>query len=146
MAMPETYTIGTLAKAAGVATSTVRYYERIGVLQPSARTESGYRLYGAPELERLRFVRLAQSLGFTLDDAALLLQMRQKAPVPKAQVDALVRTRLAKVDEQLAQLAEIKCVLQAALECCVAEGCECPKCRDLEVLQKEISGDFRKSA
>jgi DNA-binding transcriptional MerR regulator len=139
-------TIGALAKAVDVPVSTVRYYERIGILPPSSRGENGYRRYGQPEVERLRFVRLAHSLGFTLDDAALLLQLRERAPVPKEQVDALVRSRLAKVDEQLAQLAEIKCVMQAALECCVGAGCECPKCHDLEVLQKEISGDFQKTA
>jgi DNA-binding transcriptional MerR regulator len=141
-----TYTIGSLAQAAGIPVSTVRYYERIGILRPSSRTESNYRQYGEAELGRLRFVRLAQSVGFTLDDAALLLQMREKAPVPKEQVDTLVRARLAKVDEQLAQLREIKCVMEAALECCIEDGCECPKCRDLQVLQTEISGDLRESA
>jgi DNA-binding transcriptional MerR regulator len=139
-------TIGALAKAAGVPVSTVRYYERIGILTPQSRGENGYRQYGAREVERLRFVRLAHSVGFTLDDATLLLQMRENAPVPKSQVDELVRTRLARVDEQLAQLAEIKCVLSAALDCCIDEGCACPKCSDLAVLQKEISGDFRKTA
>jgi DNA-binding transcriptional MerR regulator len=139
-------TIGELAKAADVPTSTVRYYERIGILTPQSRGENGYRQYGQAEVDRLRFVRLAHSVGFTLDDAAMLLRMREHAPVPKPQVDELVRTRLQKVNEQLAQLAEIKCVLEAALECCIGEGCACPKCSDLEVLQKEISGDFRKSA
>jgi DNA-binding transcriptional MerR regulator len=143
--MAESYTIGALAHAAGVPTSTVRYYERIGVLTPSARTESGYRQYGVAELERLRLVKLAQSVGFTLDDAALLLKLREHAPVPKAQVDALVQARLHRIDEQLAQLVEIKCVLEAALGRC-ASGCECQRCSDLEVLQEKISGSFPQSA
>jgi MerR family mercuric resistance operon transcriptional regulator len=144
--MASAYTIGALAKAAGVPVSTIRYYERIEVLRPESRTESGYRMYGAAELERLRLVKLAQGVGFTLDDVALLLKLREKAPVPKAQVDLLVRARLTKLDEQLAQLNELRCVLVAALDCCVGANCECPKCRDLELLQEELSGDFRKSA
>jgi DNA-binding transcriptional MerR regulator len=142
--MPE-FTIGMLAESAGVPVSTVRYYERRGILQPKARTASSYRLYGPEELERLRFVRLSQSVGFTLDDAALLLQLRDRAPVHKEQVDALVRGRLAKVEEQLAQLAEIKCVMEAALYSNI-DTCECTKCGDLELLQGKLLGEFAQSA
>ena len=71
--MAKHLTIGELAEAAGVPTSTVRYYERAKLLKPSARSPSNYRLYSARELERLRFIRAAQATGFTLDEAAPML-------------------------------------------------------------------------
>jgi DNA-binding transcriptional MerR regulator len=139
------YTIGELAAAAGVPVSTLRYYERIGILQPASRTEGGYRQYGAGELERVRLVRLAQSIGLTLDDAGLLLRLRDRAPVPPERVDELVRTRLAQVEQQLAQLTEIKRVMEAALQRSTA-GCDCSKCADLELLQAGIFDAGQRSA
>src|SRR5688500_14676734 len=100
--MSANVSIGTLARGAGVPVSTVRYYERIGILRPRSRTESGYRQYGESEVERLRFVKMAQSLGFTLEDAALLLDLREDTPVPREHVEALIRSRLEKVREQMA--------------------------------------------
>lgn len=70
-------TIGELAKRAGVSTSLLRYYEKEQLLQPSGRTEAGYRLY-APETERtLRFIRTAQRYGFSLQDIKLILGKQQ---------------------------------------------------------------------
>ena len=60
--------IGTLAKRAGVRVDTVRYYERNGLLSPSARLASGYRRYSELEVARLRFIRGAQALGFSLKE------------------------------------------------------------------------------
>ena len=66
--------IGQLAKRAGVAIDTVRYYERNHLLSPSTRLASGYRRYGDAELKRLRFIRRAKALGFTLEDIRGLLR------------------------------------------------------------------------
>ena len=70
--MAETYTIGHLAKVAEVPISTVRYYEQRGLLRPERRTESNYRVYGPASLKRLRFIRIAQQSGFTLEDLSLI--------------------------------------------------------------------------
>ncbi len=75
--MGSTYTIGKLAKAAEVPVSTVRYYEKRGLLTPDQRTPSSYRLYGEESLQRLRFIRAAQTSGFTLEDIAMLLDLRE---------------------------------------------------------------------
>ena len=61
-----TLTIGQLAKACEVNIDTIRYYERKNILAPSARTDTGYRLYSEDSISRLNFIRSAQSLGFTL--------------------------------------------------------------------------------
>ncbi len=66
--------IGELAKAADVPTSTVRYYERAGILRPSGRSAGNYRLYSQSELEQLRFIRAAQATGFTLENVTALLR------------------------------------------------------------------------
>jgi MerR family copper efflux transcriptional regulator len=69
------YSIGQLAKRAGVAIDTVRYYERNQLLTPAGRLESGYRRYGDTELKRLRFIRRAKDLGFSLADVKELLSL-----------------------------------------------------------------------
>ena len=66
--MPTQFTISQLAKAADVPTSTLRYYERVGLVIPETRSHSNYRLYGDESLEKLKFIRAAQAVGFTLED------------------------------------------------------------------------------
>lgn len=69
-------TIGQLARAAGVSTQTVRFYEREGILPKPRRRASGYRQYGPPIAERVRFIRAAKEVGFTLKEIAGLLSLR----------------------------------------------------------------------
>jgi len=70
------YTIGALARAAEVPTTTVRYYERTGLLPPEGRSGGNYRSYSVRSLERLRFIRAAQANGFTLDDVKRFYEER----------------------------------------------------------------------
>jgi len=70
------FTIGQLASTAGVPSSTVRYYERQGLLSPDGRTGGNFRVYDGESLRRLRFIRTAQSTGFRLKDIQRLLEMR----------------------------------------------------------------------
>ena len=72
-------TIGEIAKTVGVATSTLRYYERAGLLAAPARSAARYRVYDEASLQRLRFIRAAQAVGFTLDDIRLLLSLNSDA-------------------------------------------------------------------
>src|SRR5258708_13148332 len=73
--------IGQLARRGGVGIDTVRYYERNGLLTPHTRLASGYRRYGDFELARLRFIRRAQALGFTLKELKQLLALSAQPPV-----------------------------------------------------------------
>src|SRR5713101_4209048 len=75
-AMASGMTIGQLAKEGGVNIETVRYYERLQLLTPTARKPSGYRLYSDDVVRRLRFIKNAQALGFTLEEIAGLLNLR----------------------------------------------------------------------
>lgn len=109
--------IGELAAAAGVPTSTVRFYEREGLLHPSDQSAAGYRLYSGDDLERLRFIRAAQATGFTLGDVKLLLR-----PAPCTQVQSRIEGRLEEVARQMAELRRLKRVLEGALRACQAHA------------------------
>ena len=111
--MQANLTIGQLAEAAGVPTSTVRYYERANLLEPSGRSPSNYRLYSPSDLERLRFIRAAQATGFTLDDVTKLLR-----PAPCGSVQQLIEDRLGEIGERMKELRHVQKVLRAALAEC----------------------------
>lgn len=121
-------TIGELAKAAEVPTSTVRYYERAGILRPSRRSGSNYRLYSSEDLHRLRFVRAAQATGFTLDDIKQLLR-----PARCAKTQTLIETRLEDVAERMRELRHVQKVLRGALDLC-REHEETGRCAVVETL------------
>src|SRR5436305_11002438 len=112
------YTIGQLAKAAGVPSSTVRYYERVGLVDPSGRSEGNYRLYGEDALERLRFIRAAQATGFTLDDVTLMLGHRHASAAPCREVQGLIEDRLLDIKRRMEDLRHVERVLRSALDAC----------------------------
>lgn len=116
--MDAQYTIGGLAKAAGIPTSTVRYYERRGLLRPDARSEGNYRLYDPESLQRLRFVRSAQAAGFTLANIALLLRFQDGDAAPCRQVQDMITARLTRVAEQIDQLRRVEGMLGTWLAVC----------------------------
>ena len=128
----ESLTISELGRAAGVPTTTVRYYERAGLLMPSARSGMGYRLYGSAEVERLRFIRAAQSVGFTLDDISALLELETSATdLCKTEVAALLEKRLAETEARLGDLKQVKAHLSAALTRCRSSNGECAVMKEL---------------
>ncbi len=116
--MNTTYTIGRLAKAADVPVSTVRYYEQRGLLDPEHRTHSSYRIYGEEGLRRLRFIRSAQTAGFTLEDIAHLLELRDGRADPCGEVRTIVENRLERVSQQLKELRRVQRVLKETVQWC----------------------------
>ena len=118
--------IGTLAKRAGVGIDTVRYYERAGLLAPSRRLASGYRRYTALELSRLRFIRRAQALGFTLNEVRDLLTLSAKRDV--ARVKRSAQSKLEDVDKKIAALQKIREGLATLVAACPGHGraADCP--------------------
>ena len=91
--------IGELARAAGVPIDTVRYYERQGLLPLPARTASGYRQYGHDDAARLRFVRRAKALGFTLEEIRELLSLSARREADMAGMKAAAMQKLADIDD-----------------------------------------------
>lgn len=104
-------TIGQLAEAAGVATDTVRYYERRGLLAEPRRTSGGYRDYDADALRRLRALRRAQALGFTLDEAADLLALSRDRHADAEAVRQRTVEKIADLDARIADLERTRTAL-----------------------------------
>jgi DNA-binding transcriptional MerR regulator len=112
--------IGELAKQAGVAIDTVRYYERNDLLAPAGRLASGYRRYGADELKRLRFIRRAKALGFSLDDIRTLLTLSAESDVARVRLAA--QQQLANIERRSAELDRIRRGLVALIDACPGHG------------------------
>jgi len=125
--MGKRFTISQLAKTAAVPATTVRYYERAGLLEPEGRSAGNYRLYGDESLRRLKFIRAAQAIGFTLDDVRDLLGRVEGEPPLCRGVQALIEQRLAEVAGRLKDLRHVQRVLKSSLARCKtsapAEGC-----------------------
>ena len=122
----ESIGIGTLAKRAGVAIDTVRYYERNGLLSPRTRLASGYRRYGELELSRLRFIRRAQTLGFTLKEIQDLLAISAQKDVKR--VKRAAQSKLADVEQRIAALERVREGLSTLIAACPGHGraADCP--------------------
>jgi len=114
--MSGTVFIGKVAEAVGVSVHAIRYYERLGLLPPAHRTESGYRVYPADAVERLRFVRQAQALGFTLEEIKEILRLRYSGQSPCDCVRGMLEKKLEQVEHQMVDLARFRRNLHEILE------------------------------
>ena len=142
----DAYSIGQLAKAAGVPTSTVRFYERSGLIAPDYRTGGNYRGYGPGALERLRFIRAAQATGLSLQDIAELFGMSDLAKPPCDDVMALMRRRLTELRARIAELQHVERVLTGTLDQC-CKGKDPDLCAEIHRLSRVACGTpKRKSA
>lgn len=111
-------TISECAKAAGIPTTTLRYYERIRLVEPEDRSFGNYRLYGDHSLNKLKFIKAAQAIGFTLEDVKSLLADGEGNPPTCDSVQGLIESRLTDVEECLKDLRHVRKVLKSALEQC----------------------------
>ncbi|MBI4479760.1 MAG: heavy metal-responsive transcriptional regulator [Acidobacteria bacterium] len=107
--------IGVVARATGVSIHTVRYYERLGLLPPPQRTQSGYRVYGHTAEERLHFIRQAQALGFSLAEIKEIVRLKYSRQSPCNCVRGLLKQKLKQVERQMKELAQFRRALEAAL-------------------------------
>lgn len=131
-------TIGRLAREAGVNLETVRYYERRGLLPKPPRSASGYRLFPVEAARRLRFIRRAQELGFSLGEIRELLSLRVSATARSTDVRKRAEAKIADIDAKLRSLDSMKRTLRNLTNAC--EGCgPIAACPILESLDKENS-------
>jgi len=114
-------TIGRLAKRAGVGVDTVRFYERAGLLPKAVRTAAGYRLYAMADVDRLRFIRRAKNLGFTLEEIGELLTL-SAGRGSRAQVKGLAERRLADLERKLKELTAVRDTLRRYARSCSGHG------------------------
>lgn len=120
-------TIGQLARAAGVPISTVRFYERRKLVLPSTRTSGNYRLYDDADVDRVRFIQRAQTLGFTLSDVATLLRFSSGQVVRRAQLNQVAALKLADIDARIDDLKRVRRGLVTLLgQPCFDPDAPCP--------------------
>lgn len=101
-------TIGTLARQLNIHPRALRYYERIGLLTPSGRTPTGYRLYSGRDAARGAFIRRAQTFGLSLDDITGILAVRDSGVPPCRHVRALAESHIRTLDAQIAELLALR--------------------------------------
>ncbi|MBU2755805.1 heavy metal-responsive transcriptional regulator [Acidithiobacillus sp. CV18-2] len=115
-------TIGRLAREAGLAAETLRYYERIGLIRPVQRTQSNYRLYDNEAEARLRFIRRAQNLGFSLAEVKELLDINSHPENDMAAVKQITQGKIADIEEKIADLERMRSALHEVSERCPGHG------------------------
>lgn len=120
--------ISEVAALAGVPTATVRYYERRGLIAQAPRTGAGYRTYGSDTATRLRFIKRAQDLGFSLEEIQELLELRVEDPAACPVVEARTREKIAEVERKIRELSRMRETLEGLVESCRthAPTAECP--------------------
>jgi len=107
--------VGELAEAAGVSADTLRHYERKGILRPR-RSGNGYREYAEDSLERVRMIRQALAVGFTLDELSEIFKVFDRGGAPCHQVRSLAANKLAEIEDHLREVTALRNELRAALK------------------------------
>ena len=137
MTMP--MTIHALAEAAGVKVTTIRYYERRGLMPSPRRTPAGYRQYGQSAVDRLRFIKRAQELGFSLEEIDDLLALNVSDPSACQRVAEATVAKLNDIDGKLRDLERLRGVLAGLAQACQQRQrtTECPVLAMLEERDSE---------
>jgi DNA-binding transcriptional MerR regulator len=124
--------IGELSKATGTNIETIRYYERIGLLPPPARTSANYRSYGEPHRARLAFVRHSRELGFTIEEIRSLLDLSDHPERDCGEADRIATGHLMQVEGKIARLDSLREELSRIVGRC--RGGIAADCRVIEAL------------
>ena len=126
--MQDAMTIGALSRQVGLKPETLRYYERLGLIEPRARTDSNYRLYGELALRRLRFIRRAQAFGFSLGEIGELLSLSERSEADMQAVRELTVQKIQDIERKIVDLERMKSGLASLAAKCPGHGstAECP--------------------
>lgn len=134
----ETLTIGQLAERGGINLETIRYYEREGLMLPPPRKSSGHRAYSPNAVRRLRFIKRAQELGFSLSEIKELFALRLDPDQLCAEVIQQIETKTKQVEAKISHLKAIRRALVGLKESCDGT-CPMSECPILESFDTEIS-------
>lgn len=109
------YTVNELAKQSNAAAHVVRYYLRIGLIEPSAQQENGYRLFAPAQAARLRFIRMAKQLGFTLTEIRQILQHSERHESPCQDVRKIIQNRIDETRVKIEEMMKLQSRMESAL-------------------------------
>ena len=124
--------IGEAARRSGVSAKMVRHYESLGLLPKVARTDSGYRLYGEPDVHTLRFIKRSRELGFSMDEIGELVGLWQNRRRASAGVRKIAQKHADELGERIAQMLAMQRTLQHLIHCCAGDDRpDCPILDDL---------------
>ncbi|MBL7637920.1 Zn(2+)-responsive transcriptional regulator [Atlantibacter hermannii] len=138
------YRIGELAKMADVTPDTIRFYEKQQMMDHEVRTEGGFRLYSENDLQRLKFIRYARQLGFTLESIRELLSIRIDPEHHTCQESkGIVQARLKEVEAKIHELEIMRTSLQRLNETCCGTAHSSVYCSILEALEQGANGAAR---
>jgi DNA-binding transcriptional MerR regulator len=119
--------IGELGNATGTTPKTLRFYEEAGLLAPAGRTPAGYRVFADDAIDRLNFIRRGRAAGLTLAEIREVIELRDAGAAPCRQVRDLLESRLAALDQQIADLQGLReTVVQLRDAAADADSDECP--------------------
>lgn len=138
------YKIGELAKLANVTPDTIRFYEKQQMMEHEIRTEGGFRLYSEIDLQRLKFIRYARQLGFTLESIRELLSIRIDPEHHTCQESkGIVQARLKEVEAKIHELELMRLSLERLNETCCGAAHSSVYCSILEALEQGANGHAR---
>lgn len=124
--------IGQAARAAGVSAKMIRYYESIGLIRPAARKDSNYRDFAERDVNELRFIRRARSLGFSIDEIGKLLSLWRDRERPSREVKVIAQRHIDELDKRIAEMQAMADTLRELARCCAGdERPDCPILADL---------------
>ena len=132
-------TRGELARSGQVNPETIRYYERSGLLPLPAHSESNYRLFAPTAIERIRFIKHAQAVGFSLDEIKTLLGLKFAPDATCGEVRAMVGTKISDLDTRIAVLQVMRDDLNALFEACPGGDFPVSECPILGSFAQESS-------
>lgn len=122
----KTYRIGDITASTGLSADTLRYYEKIKLLPPIARSTGGVRQYSDRDLSRLRFIQRAQKMQFSLAEIGKLLKMREDPQHARDEIRSLTALKLNEVESHLEELTTLRNELQLLLNLCRGSADGCP--------------------
>ena len=136
--------IGQAAKASGVSSKMIRYYEQTGLIPRADRKDSGYREYSPADVHMLRFIRRARDLGFAVTEINELLSLWRDRSRQSADVKAIAQAHITELRERIDSLEQMAGTLQTLIDCCSGDDRpDCPILADLEEPSGEIPAASR---
>lgn len=127
------FTIGKVAKASGVGVETIRFYQRSGLINEPTPIRTSFREYPAATVDRIRFIKRAQNLGFTLTEIQELLGLSEQPGASRREVKAIAEAKLESIQQKIADLKQMEATLSQLVHDCSGRG-KVPGCPIIEAI------------